>query len=76
MSTMPMSDKTTKGPDHAVPCPHCGFPNDFREIDHVVNAAASAAIVNGQLVECDQCQKNMEVVDTRRMLVIVVRQAP
>jgi uncharacterized Zn finger protein len=55
---------TVQGPVDAVPCAHCGNPQDFRELE---------ILAHGVGAECDNCGKVSEIVDIRK--VIVVRQA-
>lgn len=60
---------TTKGPQHAVPCPYCGQHNDFRELqEHRVE--------QGDFAECDKCSGVMEVVAVQPVTVVHVRRRP
>lgn len=61
---MPTSPTTVQGPVDAVPCSHCGRPQDLRELE---------AIERGLGFECDHCRKVSEIVDLRK--IVVVRQA-
>lgn len=57
---------STKGPQHAVPCPHCGHPNDFRELqEHRVEV--------GDFAACDKCNGVMEVTAMQPVMVVHVR---
>jgi hypothetical protein len=53
-----------QGPVDAVPCAHCGNPQDLRELE--------APLAHGLGFECDNCRRISEIVDIRK--VIVVRQ--
>jgi endogenous inhibitor of DNA gyrase (YacG/DUF329 family) len=61
---MPLSPVTLQGPVDAVPCSHCGTPQNYGELEQ---------LVRGMDVECDHCGKISEVIDIRK--VIVVRQS-
>lgn len=55
----------TNGPAHAVPCPHCGHPNDFRELEsHQVDV--------GDLAACDKCDGVMKVTAKQNVVVVHV----
>jgi NAD-dependent SIR2 family protein deacetylase len=56
---------TVQGPIGKVPCAHCGQPMDLTELIEDIGRGTS--------ITCDHCEKNSEVVDIRK--VIVVRQA-
>lgn len=59
-----LTNATVQGPVSKVPCAHCGQPMDLTElIDD---------IAKGTSITCDVCEKNSEVVDIRK--VVVVRQ--
>jgi len=53
---------------HAVRCPHCGKPNDFREVSD-----ALAEEDGRPTVECDHCHGIMEVVKIQPTTLIWVR---
>lgn len=66
----PITLKTTNGPSHAVPCPHCGKDNDLRGSvetygDKLVGEARFA---------CDHCHQLFEVVRSTPVTVYTVRQ--
>jgi len=63
--------KTCDGPIHAVPCPWCGKPNDFREID----GAIAALFEGGAYFECDSCHKLMDIVKVVQVKIVQVRQS-
>lgn len=65
----PQIPPTTKGPKHAVPCPTCGHPNDFREID-------DHRAENGDLVTCDKCNHVMQIVAQQTVTIVAVRRRP
>ena len=56
-----------QGPLKRVPCAHCGQPMDLTELQEDLSSGVS--------IECDHCSKNSEVIDIRKVTVIVVRQA-
>jgi len=60
---------TTKGPQHAVPCPTCGHPNDFRELNE-------HRAETGDFAECDRCSAVMEIVAMQNVTVVHVRRRP
>jgi hypothetical protein len=60
---------TTNGPIEAVRCPHCGKPNDMRILQQ------QQLLDTGHDVECDHCNRIMEVVGMRQVTVIVVRKS-
>lgn len=60
---------TTTGPKHAVPCPSCGAPQDFRELD-------GHQIDTGDFPACDRCDSVMEIVRIQPVTMVVVRRRP
>jgi hypothetical protein len=60
---------TTKGAEHAVPCPYCAHPNDFREL-------AEHRYEQGDMAICDKCNGVMEVTGKTSITVIHVRKRP
>lgn len=60
---------TTKGVEHAVPCPYCGHPNDFREL-------AEHRYEQGDMAICDKCNGVMEVAGKQQVTVIHLRKRP
>lgn len=60
---------TTNGPIHAVRCPHCGKPNDFRDLH------SQQLLDTGAIPECDHCHRLMEVVRIAPVTVVTVRAA-
>lgn len=60
---------TTKGAEHAVPCPFCAHPNDFREL-------AEHRYETGDMAVCDKCNGVMEVAGKTSITVIHVRKRP
>lgn len=62
------STRPTSGPVHAVPCPHCGKPNDFRPIrDQML-------LVEEAQFDCDHCGRVMEFMQMKSIQVITLRQ--
>ena len=59
--TTETTPKTVQGPINAVPCSHCGLPQNYGELEFVDR---------GMSVECDDCGKPSEVVDIRKMVVV------
>lgn len=59
---------TTQGPLHAVPCAHCGKPNDMRVLDE------QKLIDPGSGVECDHCGRISTIVGVRQTKVVVLKQ--
>lgn len=66
----PVSPRTTEGPLHAVPCPHCGKANDFRQLDETI----SSLLEGGTWVSCDHCGGQLTVVKVVPIKVVQVRQ--
>lgn len=58
---------TTNGPINAVPCPHCGAPNDFRHL------SSQQLLDTGAEVSCDKCKRLMKVAGMQTVQVILVR---
>lgn len=59
--------KTTQGAIDRVPCPHCGKPQDFRELN------SQQLLDTGHEVTCDVCGRLMSVAGIHTIQVIVVR---
>lgn len=59
---------TTNGPLHAVPCAHCGTPQDLRALDE------QKLVENGAGISCDRCNRISEVVGIKNIKLIVMRQ--
>ena len=65
---------TVQGAINAVPCAHCGKPQDFAELEQQREEEGLVAeLPRGARVECDDCGRLSEIVDVRK--VVVVRQA-
>jgi endogenous inhibitor of DNA gyrase (YacG/DUF329 family) len=65
---------TVQGAVSAVPCAHCGKPQNFAELERQRDEEGlDPELPRGARVECDDCGKLSEVVDVRK--VVVVRQA-
>ncbi len=67
---------TTHGPVQQVPCPHCGKPNDLRELDAQNLLDTGGEIVCGPIegqVNTGHCGRLFEIVGIRMIKVIVVR---
>lgn len=61
--------RVLSGPVHAVPCPHCGKPNDFRPLrDQML-------LVEESQFDCDHCGHVMEFLNLRKVELINVRQS-
>lgn len=74
----PLAGQFVEGRAPAVPCPHCGKPNDFTEIaEEIVQVSGLGALAQerGQIVVCDHCDREMEVVRIKCVTLIAVRQA-
>lgn len=77
MPQPPPAQQLVEGTVDRVPCPHCGGANDFREIVENLTSSSSfgEAQETGQKIICDHCDKPMEVVRIRRLVMIGVKQA-
>lgn len=62
-----MTTPTTNGPINAVRCPHCGKPNDFRDLQQ------QQLLDTGHIAECDHCRRLMEVIRIAPVTIITVR---
>lgn len=51
----PQQRPTTQGTVERMPCPHCGKPNDFRELDN------QQCLDTGHKMSCDWCHHRMEI---------------
>lgn len=65
---MPGPVAQTHGPIHKVPCPHCGKPNDFREL---LTQGDSTIFPNTE-VFCDHCGFMMIVKNVQKITVLYV----
>jgi len=71
---MPKAAPTVSGPVSAVPCSHCGKPQDYAALESQRDEEGlDPELPRGARVECDDCGKLSEVVDVRK--VVLVRQA-
>ncbi len=66
----PPSTKTCDGPVHKVPCPHCGKPNDLRDLQRDVGESFEP----GLTYECDSCRLINHITSVTPVLVVRVRQ--
>lgn len=65
----PRLPPTTHGPIEQVPCPHCGKPNDLRELD------GQQLLDTGHEIICDHCGRLFDIVGIKHIKVVVVRQS-
>jgi len=64
---------TVQGAINAVPCAHCGKPQDYTFIEVArAEEGLDPEIPRGASIECDDCGKLSEVVDVRK--IVLVRQ--
>ena len=64
---------TVQGAINAVPCAHCGKPQDYTFIEVArAEEGLDPEIPRGASIECDDCGKLREVVDVRK--IVLVRQ--
>ena len=78
MPNQPRVSPTTHGTVDQVPCPHCGKPNDLRELDGQQLLDTGHDIVCGPLdgqLNVGHCGRLFTVVGIRMVKVIVVRQS-
>lgn len=57
---------TTQGAIEKVPCPHCGQPNDFTELNEHQADRGDTAI-------CDKCDGVMQIVRKQQVTIVTVR---
>ncbi len=72
MSNAPVAGKATKGPIHAVPCPHCGHPNNLTGLQQQIGAAFEP----GALLDCDKCGMVSVVVAVQPVVFVALKQDP
>lgn len=65
----PPANAHKTGPIHAVPCAHCGLPNDLRKIKD------EGVLERGGNMECDHCHMFSEIVAIQPVTIIAVRQS-
>ena len=53
----------TKGPIHAVACPWCRKPNDFRTVEDY-------GLETGNVLTCDHCKRNFEIKNIQKTTTI------
>jgi hypothetical protein len=71
---MPKTTTTVNGPVNAVPCAHCGLPQNYEELEQArAEEGLAPEVPKGAKIECDECGKLSEVVNIRK--IVVVRQA-
>ena len=71
-----VTKKATSGAIHRVPCPHCGRPNNFRDLRPMDGAGwGSYGLEPGAVISCDSCGKRMQVTGVQDVTVVTVRQA-
>jgi uncharacterized Zn finger protein len=63
----PQQPKTTQGQINRVPCPHCGKPQDFRELQQ------AQLLDTGHQVVCEECGRLQTVTAIRVVTIVVVR---
>jgi hypothetical protein len=66
---------STNGPVHAVPCPHCRQPMDFRP--HVGGKGGGGGwgdqgVEPGAKVDCDACGKTSKILGRREVTIITL----
>lgn len=64
----PGAQQTTRGTIDAVPCPHCGKPQDFRTL------AEQSLMDTGHQCSCDDCGYMMEITRIAPVTLVYVRQ--
>lgn len=60
--------RTTSGPANAVPCAHCGVPQDFRDLE------GQSLLDTGHVVVCDDCGRRSEIVGVQQATIVRLRQ--
>ena len=77
MPNPPNGHRAVAGPMHAVPCPYCGQPNDFRA--HADQDSGSAGwgstLEAGSKVDCDHCGRTSKILRIDRVPVITLAPA-
>ena len=66
-----MPAQAVTGPVTAVPCPHCGKPNDMSP-----HSEEEQHLDTGNEFDCDHCHRLMQVVALKPVTMVSVRQSP
>jgi len=66
-NSTPQQSPGVTGPIDRVPCPHCGKPNDFRDL------SSQQLLDTGHRLFCDSCGNSMEIAAIRTMTFLLVR---
>lgn len=56
------------GPLHAVPCAHCGRPNDLRDLDGQKILEVGSGLV------CDHCGRTSKIAGIKELKIVVLKQ--
>lgn len=64
--------KMKKGLEHSVPCPWCERRNDFREVKYEAQLGGYEV---GSTIQCDHCERHMEVKQVQPTTIIGVIRA-
>lgn len=69
------SKKQPSYPIHAVKCPWCETHNDCRSLDDIgIPGTPQTMLEKGLKFECDGCRRLVEVVSSKQITVVRVRQ--
>ena len=75
----PQAGQATKGPLHAVPCPWCRKPLDFREnADESMGGAgwgSDGGLETGAQVNCDHCGRLCKIIAVERVTLVTLAPA-
>lgn len=67
--------QAVRGPLHAVPCPHCGRPNDFRGFAPSGGLGwGDYGLEPGTVVDCDHCKRKSQIVHVDKVTLVSLRQ--
>jgi endogenous inhibitor of DNA gyrase (YacG/DUF329 family) len=66
---------TVHGPIASVPCAHCGKAQNYAKLEdeRAQEGVEDPELQRGMKIECDDCSKQSEIVDIRR--IVILRQA-
>lgn len=65
--------QVTKGAIHAVPCPWCGRPNDFRPLAGDQDGGVgwgSQGLERGAVIDCDHCKHKSRIMAIETVTII------
>ena len=73
----PARQQVTRGPLHAVPCPHCGRKQDFRSLADSSQGGVGwgGMMESGAKVDCDKCGRTAVIHTIAQVTVVKLKKA-